>query len=647
MSNAHEAARVRAFELERACEFGAAALAALDAEDAGWAARLAVLAKRDDLFERSESALVTLGPAACARVANDLLARGLDVHAGRLFALAGEPGNAGEAFGRGGDAARAASEFERAGRPADGAKALERALRDNPENDRLRRALAELLARHGRVEAAIKVAQQMRDGSERAATLPLLARSLRAIGLSEAADEIARELRKLGIDPAGVEASPPNSEPVNPVATSKTVLFGRYEVAREVAKTPHAHLFEAVDRITGLRVAVKLLASSARGSGRDALVRFEREAQALLKLKHPTTVTLHAFVAEGPALVLEWMSGGSLASLLAREAFAPSRAVEIACSVLTALGEAHRLGILHRDVKPSNVLFDAVGTPKLADFGAAHLGDLSSTVTAGAIGTISYMSPEQRLGRPASVSSDIYSVGALLYEMITRHMASPQKGSFKERAPSDVHPELLSEHDALIAALLAEDPQHRPENAFVARERIEALTWPSLSIDSAAPVSRRISNHPAAMGERLAPPRDLLDNRDSDTLAFDTVTERHIRVIPLSDETAARLRSFARVADATLATVLRAARTEGVAWTEAPTGTCLADSNEAVGPGDLGAIRHALARLHQAGGAHGAVDRAHLYRSPAGLFLAFPRDFERPASPTDDLRALETLGRPV
>ena len=118
------------------------------------------------------------------------------------------------------------------------------------------------------------------------------------------------------------------------------------------------------------------------------------------------------------------MSGGSLASLLAREAFAPSRAVEIACAVLTALGEAHRLGILHRDVKPSNVLFDAVGAPKLADFGAAHLGDLSSTVTAGAIGTISYMSPEQRLGRKASVASDLYSVGALLYAS-RRHRRGP------------------------------------------------------------------------------------------------------------------------------------------------------------------------------------------------------------------------------
>src|SRR6185436_12174263 len=199
------------------------------------------------------------------------------------------------------------------------------------------------------------------------------------------------------------------------------------ESRRDVATTQHARVIEAFDRINGDLVAVKLLAGIHEGTGRDALLRFEREARALAQLRHPNVVPLRAYHPEGPAIVLAWMSGGSLADRIqeAALAFAPARAIEIACAVLSALGEAHRLGILHRDVKPSNVLFDDVGATRLSDFGAAHLGDLSSTATAGAIGTFAYMSPEQRLGRPASLTSDLYSAGVLLAELLTGEAPSP------------------------------------------------------------------------------------------------------------------------------------------------------------------------------------------------------------------------------
>src|SRR6202040_1575115 len=96
-----------------------------------------------------------------------------------------------------------------------------------------------------------------------------------------------------------------------------------------------------------------------------------------------------------------------------------------ACAVLSALGEAHRLGVLHRDVKPANVLFDDAGVARLGDFGVAHLGDLSTTATAGVIGTLAYMSPEQREGRPATAESDVYAVGAILFEMLAGGRANP------------------------------------------------------------------------------------------------------------------------------------------------------------------------------------------------------------------------------
>src|SRR5262245_17842889 len=138
------------------------------------------------------------------------------------------------------------------------------------------------------------------------------------------------------------------------------------------------------------------------------------------------------------------MRGGSLADRIQEGtvAFAPARAVEIACAVLGALGEAHRVGILHRDVKPSNVLFDDIGATRLGDFGAAHLGDLSSTATAGAIGTFAYMSPEQRLGRPATIASDLYAVGAILYELLTGAAANPPVAGQLDPLPSTCHPDL-------------------------------------------------------------------------------------------------------------------------------------------------------------------------------------------------------------
>src|SRR6185369_11871861 len=125
-----------------------------------------------------------------------------------------------------------------------------------------------------------------------------------------------------------------------------------YETVREIAATPHARVLEAEDRVTGERVAVKLLAGLSGQEGRDALFRFEREARALAQLRHPNVVPLRAYHPEGPAIVLAWMSGGTLVDRLRGQPMAPARAVEIACALLSALGEAHRLGILHRDVKP-------------------------------------------------------------------------------------------------------------------------------------------------------------------------------------------------------------------------------------------------------------------------------------------------------
>lgn len=633
----------RARALEEACDFEGAARAALEGDDAAFAARLAALARAEDAFVLAEEALASAGTAALDRAGEDLAARGQSFYAARLLERAGSFLGAAEAYARAGHAEQAAMAFERGGKPADGARVIERALRDDPRADHLRRALAELLLRHGRTEPAVRVLQAMHAGEERDRALPLLARSLRAMGLIEAAAQVDREI--------DADAAPPPSEPARSrprVAerAAETLLFGRYEVVREVKKTPHAHLFETLDRIGAKRVAVKILAASTRGTGRDAFVRFEREARALQRLRHPTIVGLLDFLPDGPAMVLEWMSGGSLADLMVRETFAPARAVEIVSAVLTALGQAHRVGVLHRDVKPSNVLFDDIGAPKLADFGAAHLGDLSTTVTGGAIGTFSYMAPEQRMGRPASVQSDLYAVGALLYEMLTGEPAEPIEGGagFVERPPSAYHGDLTEAHDAIVARFLGESSSSRPADAFEARKLLESVAWSTRVLPREGPASRRSSNRPPANPEvRLAPAIDPGDGRDVERLFFDTITERHVIVLPLDARSRERFLGWAKVFHPSIAAVVRASTADAQLWLEAPRGRCLADTKETLPPRILGELRHALTALHRAGGAHGSVDREHVYLDGDGVWLAPPRNWTEPGDAVDDLRRLALL----
>jgi len=645
VSASADEALARSRVLEEACDFPAAARAARDGGDLGRALHLASLAADAGVIDELVERIASTSEALAERIGEDLLARGHARAAGRLLMRAGKLVRAGEAFAAAHAPIEAAHAFERAGRPGDGARVLDTALREDPDDHPTRLVLAELLARHGRVEGAVRALQQLPIGSlERRVGLPLLGRSLRAIGLDEAARAVDEEARSLGIDPT-VEGAVPD------VASEQAlgaVLFGRFEVVREVARTPHARLVEAFDRVSQRPAAVKLLAASQLGTGRDALVRFEREARALSQLRHPSIVPMVGYIPEGPAIALEWMPGGSLLDLLAREALAPARAVEIADAVLGALGVAHRLGILHRDVKPSNVLFDAIGSPRLSDFGAAHLGDGQNTATAGAIGTFAYMSPEQRLGRPATVRSDVYSAGALLYEMITGAPAEPFDGGELELAPSACHPDMTAAHDAVIAAMLGRNPTARPADTFEARQAIDALTWPrDVARDQGegrGPTSSRPrpSVPPPSRPERLGVPRDPADERDGDRLCFDSWTSRHVVVVPMGDDELSRCRAFARCQHDALPLVMRAMKSEGAIWVARATGRAMADG-AVLDEHHVVALRAAVAELHERDGAHGGLDAEHLYVSSDGeLSIAYPR---RAPSPEDRDRDMLALGQ--
>lgn len=584
---------------ERACDWAHAAVCAERAGDAARALRLYVEA-HDDARAHAVLPDVARDPAAADRVAYALERRGAHRWAAQLQEAAGRLAEAARAWEKAGEAARAARLLERAKDVVGAAKVLEAQLRRDPARGDLHLALGDLLLRYGKTEAAVRHLQKIGEGApERRRALTLLVRGLEALGLGQAKDEATRELEALG--------GPSEDETPVAMAEVKARLFGRYEVVREVAQSPTARVVECVDGVRQERVAVKVFAAyDVRGAGRDALARFEREVRVLASLDHPNILPLRDYVPEGPALVLAWMEGGTLETMLAKEPIAPARAVEIASAILGALGEAHRMGVLHRDLKPANVLFDAAGVTRLGDFGVAHLGDLSATATAGIIGTLGYMSPEQREGRPATVQSDIYGVGAVLREMLTGE--KPTAGADPQIMPSAAHRDLDQRHDALVMSLTDPDPARRPADAFAARRALAALPWPH-TIERAAQrreVVRKPSERPSAGARTYT---------GHDGVTVDRWLGRAIVRVPLNASTLARASAFARAAHPALQVVLRVDRVDEEIWLDAPRGAPLAGR---LPPAARLALEGAIEALHGAGAVHGRVDAAHVLVDDGG-----------------------------
>jgi serine/threonine-protein kinase len=630
---------------ERACAFARASREALRACQPSRALLLAAAAGDEALArEAIESVLADGDRLSASRVAKILESRGHPVVAARLYEALGEMTAAGRAFERGGEAVRAAALFERAGEPAIASAVLEAAARRQPDPYEICIALGELLLRHGRSEAAVRALQKVPEGApERRAALTVLVPALERLGLSDVSDEAARALTRAGGSVERKAFEPPAVE-------VKERLYGRYEVVREVASTPSARVFLCQDAVRGERVALKVFAvHDSRGSGRDALARFEREVRALGALQHPNVVPLRDYHPEGPALVLAWMGGGTLERLLSEASrspsLAPARAVEIACGVLAALGEAHRLGILHRDVKPANVLFDDSGTARLGDFGVAHLEDLSVTATTGWFGTLAYMSPEQREGRPATIESDLFGVGVMLLEMLT----GETPGARPWKLPSAAHKNLDARHDTAVLRLVASDPAERPSDAFGARRALESLPWPKEREPRPAATDRDSSIAPNAEpgGGRSSPSTRLEAHGDAE--ATDTWLQRRIVRLPLTDATLARATAFVRALHPCLQPVLRVDREAGFLWLEAPRGS------PATTPLDRGAIedvRAAVSALHAVGVVHGRIDPAHVTIGDADdatgerqVTVLFSSGVEPDATPEIDRIALARLER--
>ncbi len=206
------------------------------------------------------------------------------------------------------------------------------------------------------------------------------------------------------------------------MSENQQLIAGRYERGDLIGRGGMGDVFVGVDTATSEPVAIKLLHESIVQDNPDIVDRFRREGEALRQLDHPNIVKLlDAFEEDGKHyLVMEYVSGGSLRDLMDEEIRLPLEAVlNIALDLADALTRAHRLNIIHRDIKPDNVLLAEDATPRLTDFGVAHLGDRTRlTQTGSVIGTYAYLSPEACNGLELDERTDIWSFGVMLFEML-------------------------------------------------------------------------------------------------------------------------------------------------------------------------------------------------------------------------------------
>ena len=199
------------------------------------------------------------------------------------------------------------------------------------------------------------------------------------------------------------------------------LVAGRYRLEHAIADGGMGRVWSAVDTRLGRRVAVKFLRPEL-ASDPAVRMRFQGEARAAALLTHPNVVQIYDSGTDGglPYLVMELLPGRTLAHEVAEAGpLDEARVRALGREILGALAAAHAVGIVHRDVKPGNVLLTADGTAKVADFGIAKIADAATTQTGEIMGTVAYMAPERFAGEPATARTDVYSVGAVLFEALT------------------------------------------------------------------------------------------------------------------------------------------------------------------------------------------------------------------------------------
>ncbi|MEW2124249.1 serine/threonine-protein kinase [Streptomyces sp. NPDC007259] len=318
------------------------------------------------------------------------------------------------------------------------------------------------------------------------------------------------------------------------------LVAGRYRLISAIGRGGMGEVWRATDEVLGRAVAVKLLLGE--HADESATARFRLEAQTAARLSHPHLVAVFDFGAweDRLFLVMELVEGRSLADLLlAQERLGPEQAAHIAGQAAAGLAAAHRQGIVHRDIKPGNLMLDGEGTVKIGDFGIAQFVDDPSaalTTTGHIVGTSLYLAPERALGRTADAASDMYSLGCVIYQLL---LGQPPFRSDTATATLYQHVDtppvplrqrgvdISAAFDTYLLGLLAKQPEDRPTAQQVAdwfhsdawRGRAEPLPLhrpapaqppqpapfaaapaPRPGTDPAAPTTYRLPQAPAAHG---------------------------------------------------------------------------------------------------------------------------------------------------
>ncbi len=284
--------------------------------------------------------------------------------------------------------------------------------------------------------------------------------------------------------------------------------LGRYHIVETIGRGGMGVVYKAHDPELDRTVAVKALSGALLVEEQERiefLERFRREARAAARLSHPGIVAVHDAgvdeATEAPYLVMEHVEGVSLHTVLREQGALPvAQAVELVAQVGAALAEAHRAGIVHRDVKPGNVLLDLRGRARLADFGIARLPGSELTRAGVGLGTPGYAAPEVVRGAAADARSDLFSLGALAYALLTGKRPfdgpTPSAASVavlerEPEPPDQLRPEIPTAVSAAILAALAKDPARRPATVDDFLARLAAAAGPA-TVTSAAERTPRL-----------------------------------------------------------------------------------------------------------------------------------------------------------